>query len=213
MSAKKLFVIVLIAVSIVAGSVLALKVPASNEVAAQTSSSGWDYVFVTPDNYYKIQGSSVRFVGNYFWPNERIAVTSNGTAIGYIMADQAGMFSTRYIPLPYGIGNRVYTFTGSLSQIPFRVNITVGNNNPWISLNTYYAPVGATLNIVGHQFGANETVKILFNGVNIGRASTDAQGNFSLTTAVPNTGAGQWRVEAVGETTNMIAIQPFSQSF
>jgi hypothetical protein len=185
----------------------------TNTTTIQTSPSGWYYVFVQPDSYYKIQGDTITFTGRHFVPGESVTVSLPHTTVTTVTADSVGNFKTGPITIPYNIGERVFTFSGNQSQIAFPVSINVGSGAPWIVLSTYYAGAGTPVTISGYQFGGNETVQVMFNGTTIGSAQTDAQGNFSLNTSVPNTGQGQWTVTATGATTNLTASQPFSQAF
>jgi hypothetical protein len=178
-----------------------------------SSPAGWYYVFVQPDSYYKIQGSSVRFMGTHFMPGETVMISSGGTNVGTVTADGAGNFTTNWMTVPYVTETRPYTFTGVSSGIPFNVHVTIGSNSPWIVLSNYYAGAGASLTVTGHQFGANEIVNVWFNSQNLGSAQTNTIGDFTFTTSVPPSGQGQYTVRAVGATTNMTATQPFSQSF
>jgi hypothetical protein len=177
-----------------------------------TTSTGWHYVFVQPDAYYKIQGSSVRFMGSHFVPGETVTIATAGQSNMTISADSSGNFTTNWIQIPYGIGMRTYTFTGSSSGIAFPVGINVGNGSPWIVLSTYYAGMGSSVTISGNQFGANENVTVWFGGTNVGTVMTNNEGSFSLTTTVPNLGAGQKTVTATGASTGMSTSQSFSQS-
>ncbi|MCC2630223.1 MAG: hypothetical protein K0S38_32 [Candidatus Paceibacter sp.] len=185
---------------------------ATSTSGTTTSPVGWQYVFVQPDAYYKIQGSSIRFMGTHFIPGEMVTISTNGASGGTVVADSSGNFTSNWMTVPFGVGMRTYNFIGGSSQISFPVQINVGNGNPWIVLSTYYAGLGAPLTVTGHQFGANENVTIWFNGMNVGTARTDNMGDFSFSTTVPNNGAGQWSVTVKGESTNMTASQPFSQS-
>lgn len=182
-------------------------------VKADPVPNGWYYTYVTPDSYYKIQGSSVRFMGSHFWPGEHVTISTDGKAVDSTTADMNGAFTSSWVQVPYSVGNQMYTITGDTSRIPFNVYITVGNNNPWIILSTYYAGAGAPITIDGHQFGAAENVTVWFNGINIGTARTNDTGDFTLTTTVPHDGAGQWTVSATGAVTHLMAVQPFSQAF
>jgi hypothetical protein len=185
-------------------------VPTNN---TNTRPAGEYYVFVKPDNYYKVPGSTVIFTGNHFTPNETITVYSAGSVMGTIAANSAGSFTTAAMSIPYSSGTRTFVFSGDISNIPFPVTLTVGPAKPWITLNTYYAGQGSLLTIVGHAFGSNEMVSVRFAGVALGTAGTDSQGNFMLSTAVPAGGSGQKVVEAIGLSTGISDTEIFSQAF
>jgi len=178
-----------------------------------TTTLGWFYVFAEPDSYYKIQGDSIRFSGSHFVPGETVTITTEGTSVGAAIANANGNFTSQTFTVPYGVGMRTYTFSGSASQIPFQVRVNVGNSSPWIVLSSYYAGAGSSIGVTGHQFAGNETVTISFNGVNVGTVQTNSTGDFSTTIVVPSGGAGQRAVTARGGTSNMTASQSFSQAF
>lgn len=174
------------------------------------SPSGWDYVFVQPDAYYKIQGSSIQFTGSHFMPGETVTISLPHTTVSTATADSSGNFTSSWITVPYNIGQRVFTFTGNQSQIPFPVYVQVGSGSPWIELSSYYAPAGSSVTISGHQFGGNENVNVMWSGANVGTAHTDSNGNFTFTTNVPSSSASQTTISASGAETNLSASQPFS---
>lgn len=184
----------------------------SNSTTTQTTSSpaGWDYVFVQPDAYYKIQGSTVTFSGSHFAPHETVTIMSGNTQIGTVVADASGDFTTGAFTVPYNLGQQAFSFLGNQSQLSFPVQISVGSGSPWIGLSSYYAPVGSTVTISGHQFGGNENVTLSWGGISVGTAHTDAQGNFSFTTTIPSTSSSQTTISATGVQTNLTTSQPFS---
>ncbi|MDQ3077146.1 MAG: hypothetical protein M3Q63_03805 [bacterium] len=181
---------------------------------AQNSPSGWYYVFVAPDDYHKNPGSMISFTGNHFYPNELVTITqSSGTRIGSVQANSAGALKTDSFVVPYTSGTIKYVFTGSVSQIPFTVNVKVGNENPWITLSSYYAGSDQPVTVAGHSFGSYEQVTIWFGDTNLGTVSTDVDGAFSLRAVVPPGNTSQKTVRAVATRTHSSASQSFSQAF
>lgn len=180
---------------------------------ATVSPSGWYYVFVSPDSYYKVPGSTVVFNGSHFAPNENVTIASNGSTVSSISANSSGNFTTGSITVPYESGRQTYTFTGSTSGISFPVGLTIGPASPWITLSTYYAGAGAPLTVSGHAFGSNEQVTVSFNGSTLGTAQTDGQGNFTLNAVVPTDGSGQRTVMATGASSGVSDTESFSQAF
>ncbi len=177
------------------------------------SPSGWYYVFVAPDDYHKNPGRMISFTGNHFYPHELVTITQSGTRIGSVQANAAGVLKTNSFVVPYTAGNVKYVFSGNVSQIPFTVNVKVGNENPWITLSTYYAGSGQPVTIAGHSFGSYEQVTIWFGDTNLGTVSTNADGEFSLNAVVPAGNTGQTTVRAVATRTHSSASQGFSQAF
>jgi hypothetical protein len=172
--------------------------------------NGWYYVFVKPDAYYKIQGSSVSFSGKHFIPNELVVIVEKGVTKATTTADILGNFITNPLTVPYEIGKHTYIFKGALSRIAFPVRINVRSGSAWIVLNTYFAPASTSITISGHQFGAHENVLITFGGANGGTTSTDDQGAFTFTTVVPAQSTNRVNVNATGLTTHLTTHQVFS---
>lgn len=182
----------------------------------QTSANpdlGHHYVFVKPDAYHKMQGGNVTFHGSHFYPHETVTIMNGGTSLGTATADASGNFNTNAHAIPYTSGMQRYTFTGSMSQIEFPVEIWVDGANPWLGLSTYYAGDAAPLTITGNGFGSGEQVKVWFNGLAVGTVNTNANGEFSLNIVIPEGSVGQKLIKAQGMYTNATAEQNFSQAF
>ncbi|MBX4197738.1 CHRD domain-containing protein [Candidatus Parcubacteria bacterium] len=178
-----------------------------------TGLPGHYFVFVSPDSYYKMQGGAVSFTGTHFYPGETVTIRRDGTVVGTAVANASGQFMTGNVDIPYASGQRSFTFIGSVSNISFPVGIWVDGSNPWLSLSTYYAGDAAPITITGHGFGSGEEVTVWFDGMNRGMVLTSQNGEFSLTTVVPDNTAGQKTVEAKGSRTGAVAQQSFSQAF
>jgi hypothetical protein len=170
-------------------------------------------VFVEPDAYYKMQGGKISFTGSHFYPNEMVTVTHNGASLGTIQASSAGTFTTGSYDIPYSAGRKTFTFRGAMSNRSFPVDIWVDGANPWLGLSSYYAGDNAPITITGNGFGSTEHVQVWFNGQSVGTVITSTNGEFTLTTTVPESTAGQKIVKAQGMKSNAIATQTFSQAF
>ncbi|MDQ3014521.1 MAG: CHRD domain-containing protein [bacterium] len=184
--------------------------------AVQTSANpdlGHNYVFVKPDAYHKMQGGNVSFRGSHFYPHETVTIKNGGTSLGTATADASGSFNTNAHSIPYTSGMQRYTFTGSMSQIEFPVEIWVDGANPWLGLSSYYAGDTSPLTISGNGFGSGEQVKVWFNGLDVGTVTANTNGEFSLNTMVPEGSVGQKLIKAQGMHTNATAEQSFSQAF
>ncbi|MES2436889.1 MAG: hypothetical protein V4519_02665 [Patescibacteria group bacterium] len=171
------------------------------------------YVFVAPDSYYKNQGEHVSFNGHNFYPGETVHVTMNGTSLGTVQANSSGHIATGSYMLPYSAGTKTFMFKGDMSNIAYNVDVAVSGGHAWIVLSNYYTGVGSLIHVQGNAFGSNETVTVWFDGMNMGTAQANAQGQFSHTITVPNTGAGQKTIMVKGSQTGITASQGFSQAF
>ncbi len=174
---------------------------------------GYYYVLVTPDSYHKIQGGTVSFTGSHFYPNENVSVRSNGLTLGSVTADSAGKISTGLYAIPFESGKKTYTFTGSVSRIPFGVGITITDANPWLKLSTYYAVSGTPITISGQGFGSSEEVRVTFGGISLGTVRTLPNGSFTLSSEVPAGGQGKKLIIATGLNSASTAQENFTQAY
>ncbi len=172
---------------------------------------GTYYPFVTPTTYYVLPGGTVRFNGIRFAPNESVQITGNNI-ITNIQADTGGTFETGAFPVGYTAGEQTYRFTGINSNTFANVTIYIGKLNPWLTLDTYYAPPGSSLTISGHFFGLNESVSVFFEGSPVGTVTTDNRGEFSVQTFVPALIEGFKLISAQGLTTGAEATSTFSEA-
>lgn len=194
------------------GEPLAVRVQGVSGTESTSSVSvGGYHPFVAPNTYYLLPGGTLRFTGIRFAPNEEVLMTGNNTA-AVARADGEGAFEIGPFAVGYVPANRVYRFTGTESRAFFDVTVHVGKVNPWLTLDTYYAPPGTPLSISGHFFGLNEPVSLFFQGVFLGTTITDGNGSFSLSTSVPLLNEGFKMISARGLTTGAEATSSFSEA-
>ncbi len=169
------------------------------------------YPFVSPNTYYTIPGSIVNFSGIRFKPGEDVEIRSGGVLLGNITANNSGSFATIAFPTGYSFGDIKYVFSGKESAASAETVVRVGKLDPWITLNTYYAPARSTIEISGRQFGSQELVTFAFEGIALGTKRTDAAGNVSFSFVVPSGSEGLKTVTATGALTGWSDSEIFSQ--
>lgn len=160
---------------------------------------------VTPSTWYTGPGSNVTFSGIDFAAGETVTITLNNAPAGSITVDAAGGFMTDAIVMPFGATSAAITFTGSISNAVVMIPITLAPLNPGIQLSTYYAPGGTPLTITGMGFGSNEIVNITVGGQLYASPTTDGNGDFTLTSAVPYQPSGDKTIQATGASSGVSA--------
>ena len=86
--------------SSISSSVSASANSSSNTITIPPT-AGLYYVFVAPDSYHKVPGSTVVFKGSHFSPGEQVSIYSEGTQVGTVTANSSGAFTTSAMPVPY----------------------------------------------------------------------------------------------------------------
>ena len=82
---------------------------------------------------------------------------------------------------------------------------------PTLQLGPATGEAGGSFAATGTNFGASETVRIDFDGAQIGSATTNAQGSFSSTLSVPSTAlSGSHAVVAVGQSSGRSSTAQFT---
>lgn len=174
---------------------------------------GQYYVFVSPDNYYKLRGDQVTFYGNHFSPNEVVNVLVNGIKIDTVVTNAYGNFISKSYQVTFTDAKIPYTFVGTRSGLSFTSTITVSGGGAWITLSSYYAPAGSSIVVSGHNFAKNETVNVWFEGIYQGGIVADSSGDFNKIITITTRGAGDKSVRALGLRSGIMATQSFSQAW
>jgi hypothetical protein len=76
---------------------------------------------------------------------------------------------------------------------------------PSVTLSSNEGAAGSNVTVNGAGFQAGETVRVTFNGQNIGSPTANTGGTWSLAFAIPNVDPGEYVVGATGETSNRTA--------
>ncbi len=165
---------------------------------------------VEPSTWYTPAGSNVTFTGSGFANGETITITLNNNEVGTVTVNGEGGFTTNAIIIPYGTNAANFKFVGSSSGANVSIPITIAELSAAVVLSTYYANGGSPLTVTGMGFGSNENVAITFGGQNLGTATANGNGDFTLETTVPYLTAGDKSVQAKGENSNAIATTNFT---
>jgi hypothetical protein len=167
---------------------------------------------VSPSTYYAAPGTGITFNGWGFAPGEDITVSLNGGSSVKAKADSKGGFVSPAITIPFGSQNAHFTITSSLTNSNLSVDVGVAQLNAGIVLSTYYDVGGVPLVITGMGFGGNEKVIVTFDSTDLGTVTTQADGNFTLKTAVPFGQAGSHTITAKGQLSGASSSASFTQA-
>lgn len=164
---------------------------------------------VLASTYYTLPGSTISFNGWGFAPNEHIAITQNGVAIGDAIANNLGEFETEEFTVPFDEGGTIeYAFVGEQSEQTNTVTLSLGQYNPYLLLSLYYGKSGDSETISGFSFAPNEHVDLTFGNLSLGSVITDPSGAFTFKTTIP-TGSGKVGIIANGESSKTSAQTNF----
>ncbi|MBU6389296.1 hypothetical protein KGQ71_02150 [Patescibacteria group bacterium] len=166
---------------------------------------------VTPSTYYARPGTGVTFSGSGFAPGESIAITLNKTAAGTVTADSKGAFTGFSSTLPFG-QTASYVFTGSLSNAPVTVTVTLASFYAGLTLDNYYGVGGTPVTLSGNGFAPGEPLSLTFGATTFGPVTADAHGGFTFATTVPYATAGDKKVTATGQLSGAMASTTYTQA-
>jgi hypothetical protein len=143
-------------------------------------------------------GTSVQVSGDGFEPDGEVELTIDGTEIRSVEADSDGAIRTTVeIPVMPG-GSREIEASGGSGSGSATFNIT-----PTLTIDEPNAAPGATVNVSGTGFRANESgITVRLNQTTVVSGITaDSQGRWSGSFTVPNVTAGTHSIRAAGSTT------------
>lgn len=145
-------------------------------------------------------GETVNIIWNYQQPDQY--------TIASVQADYAGSFNI-FLPAPSTPGQSTVTVAaiGATSKLTATSTIQI---YPTIDLSPTTAVAGTKVTVSGGNFGATETINLLFNGTAIATATSKSDGTFTTSFKIPPvSGAGNITVQATGATSGISATTTF----
>lgn len=176
----------------------------SNGSASFDVSIGQLYPGATPTAYFSLPGDTNGVSGTGFYPGETVRLEdATNAVITTAQADVDGNVTTltHSITIPWdATGNVTYFLIGETSHGSANVSIATGGFFPSVTPSTWYVVPGKTMSLVGTGYGPNEAIDLKVDGVKVGSATADANGNFTGSFHAPTTGT-HFLASAVGANT------------
>jgi hypothetical protein len=155
-------------------------------------------------------GASVTANGSGFRAVETVRVTFNGQPIGTPTTNTGGTWSLAFTVPNIEMGEYVVGATGESSATTASAAFEVNQGVAALTFSVEEAAPGVNFTIMGTGFRAGEIVRVTFNGAELSRPTADTAGKFSVTAAVPTLAAGEYVIEADGQTSNVNAHENFT---
>jgi hypothetical protein len=140
-------------------------------------------------------GTTVAVSGTGFSASRTVSITFGGITVATTPANPTtnsyGSFSASFsVPAGTSHASHIVATDGIFTA---SVTFTV---KAGITLNPASAKVGVPVSVTGSGFTATTTVSVTFDGTSVGQATTDVNGNFSLSFNVPASPAGGHTITA-----------------
>ncbi len=164
-------------------------------------------------NGFPYYNQPITFVGSNFAVGEIVNIIWNYQQAGqYTIATVKAYYSGSFnffLPAPSTPDQSTVTVAaiGATSKLTATTSIQV---YPTVDLSPITAVAGTKVTVSGGNFGATETIDLLFNGTAIATTTSKSDGTFTASFKVPPvSGAGNIIVQATGATSGISATTPF----
>jgi hypothetical protein len=152
-----------------------------------------------------LPGATITANGSGFQVNETIDVTFDGQPIGQPTVNAQGTWSLSFKVPSLSPGTYGVVATGRAANDTASTTFKINTGGATLAFNPTQAAPGASLVVTGAGFQPGETVNLTFNGPQVGTATVDTNGDFSITFTVPAAlAAGQYGVTATGVTSGVV---------
>jgi alpha-D-ribose 1-methylphosphonate 5-triphosphate synthase subunit PhnH len=142
-------------------------------------------------------GARILAAGSGFTANEPVSIALGTTVLANTAANAQGQISASLtLPQRLAVGVNTLVATGSTSKVSANAVYTV--SVPTLALSVTSGASGSSLTVGGHNFAANEAVRVSFAGSTVAQVNTDGAGSFSTTFAVPTGASGVVQVTTTG---------------
>jgi hypothetical protein len=146
-----------------------------------------------------VAGQTVTVSGTGFQAGEPVALSVNNAAITTATAGAQGQISASFaLPEMLAVGNASLTAKGEQSQTTGSATFTV--QGATLSLGATSIVRGGAVTVVGHGFGAHETVALQLGSSTVSSVTADSSGSFNTTLTIPSSQqTGSLSVTAIGQ--------------
>ncbi|MBO0882881.1 MAG: hypothetical protein J2P17_21605 [Mycobacterium sp.] len=151
--------------------------------------------------------TSVAATGTNFAAGDSVQLLFNGVQVDSKQADTTGLVNFQFNVPTLANGQYPVLATGK-TRGSASVNFTISGTS--VTLSSQQGPPGTSLTITGNGFQPGETVAVDFNGAGVGTPIADTNGSFRVTFPIPTIAAGNYQIEARGQTSGDIASATFT---
>jgi hypothetical protein len=155
-------------------------------------------------------GASVTANGANFTAGEAVRVTFNGQTVGTPTANTQGTFALSFNVPNIDEGEYVVGARGETSEKTASSTFNVSLGAATLAFDVPQAAPGTQITVTAGGFRAGETVRLTFNGAEVGRPVADTEGKISVVMPVPSLAAGTYGVEADGQTSEVSTSATFT---
>jgi hypothetical protein len=150
--------------------------------------------------------TSVGATGTNFAPGDSVQLLFNGVQVDAQQADTTGLVNFEFSVPTLANGQYPVLATGR-TRGSASVNFTISGTS--VALSSQQGPPGTSVTATGTGFQPGETVNVTFNNVAVGNPVADPSGTFRVTFNIPQIAAGNYQVDARGQTSGDTASATF----
>ena len=152
-----------------------------------------------------LPGATITATGMGFQAGETADVTFNGDAVGQPTVDPNGSFSLSFKVPSLAPGTYGVLAKGRASSKSASADFKINTGGAALAFNPTQAAPGTSVVVSGSGFQPGETVTLTFNGPSVGTATTDTNGDWTITFTVPATlAAGSYGATATGGSSGVV---------
>jgi hypothetical protein len=153
---------------------------------------------LTPSSYYVLPYANFDVTVTGFAPNETVSLNTGAVTT----TDAFGSATFKDVSLPYtGKSSATLTATGATSLATATASIGLGNYNPNVVADNYYAKSGTTDGLTGSGFAPGELVTITA-GSATQTVNADTKGAFKTSLVLPFTNKNSLSITSTGSKSN-----------
>jgi hypothetical protein len=204
-------------ISLAAASALSAVALFGGMVSLSSAASGGPSVTLTSTEASSTSSASIPVVATFSsavnsFTNANVTATNatvgtvsgSGTTFTFTLTPTAA--GTVTVMLAADAASSTASSTGS--QVSNTLVFTYTPQTAFLALSNYSGPPGTSINALGTNFGASESVAVAFGGATT-TATTNASGDFTLPLVVPSLPVGSANITATGATSNRMATNSF----
>jgi hypothetical protein len=152
-------------------------------------------------------GTAVQATGSNFLPGDVVQLLFNGVQVDSENANTTGTVNFNFTVPSLAQAQYPVVATGRTQG---SATVTFNLSGNVLTLSSQQGTPGSSLTATGRGFQPGETVILTFNGTQVGSPTADTTGSFTQTFTVPTLAAGQYQVQAKGQSSGNSASATFT---
>ena len=158
-----------------------------------------------------LPGATITANGAGFQASETVDVSFNGQPVGQPTVNAQGTWSLSFKVPSLSPGDYGVVAKGRAANDTASTTFKINTGGATLAFNPTQAAPGTSVVVAGAGFQPGETVTLTFNGPQVGTATVDTNGDFSVTFTVPaSLAAGQYGVTATGGTSGVVVNMTYT---